>query len=234
MIVKKAEHTITAVKPNQYPDTGYPEIAFVGRSNVGKSSIINTLVNRKSLARVGSTPGKTRQINFYNVNDSLYLVDLPGYGFANVSKDMKSSWENIIETYLYSRKDKNLKLIVLLVDIRHSPSKDDITMHQWLRGFGLNTLIVATKADKISRSQINVRINDIRKVLQLSNTDKVIPFSSEKHIGIESVWGEIDGMLARIAALNELTPVEEPTEDDSGIESETGTVKSKPETGDSI
>jgi GTP-binding protein len=198
MIVKKAEHVITAVKPNQYPSTGYPEIAFVGRSNVGKSSIINTLVNRKSLARVGGTPGKTRQINFYNVNDTFYLVDLPGYGFANVSKDMKASWENIIETYLYSRKENNLKLIVLLVDIRHSPSKDDITMNQWIRGFGLNTLIIATKADKISRSQINLRVNDIKKVLQLSSTDKVIPFSSEKRIGIEEVWSEIDEKLRKV------------------------------------
>ncbi len=199
MIVKKAEHVITAVKPNQYPATGYPEIAFVGRSNVGKSSIINTLVNRKSLARVGSTPGKTRQINFYNVNDTFYLVDLPGYGFANVSKEMKASWENIIETYLYSRKENNLKLIVLLVDIRHSPSRDDITMNQWLRGFGLNTLIIATKADKISRSQINIRISEIKKVLQLSSSDKVIPFSSEKRIGIEAVWSEIDENLKRTA-----------------------------------
>ncbi len=198
MIVKKAEHVITAVKPNQYPSTGYPEIAFVGRSNVGKSSIINTLVNRKSLARVGGTPGKTRQINFYNVNDTFYLVDLPGYGFANVSKDMKASWENIIETYLYSRKENNLKLIVLLVDIRHSPSKDDITMNQWIRGFGLNTLVIATKADKISRSQISLRVNDIKKVLQLSSADKVIPFSSEKRIGIEEVWSEIDEKLRKV------------------------------------
>ncbi|WP_034862012.1 ribosome biogenesis GTP-binding protein YihA/YsxC [Ruminiclostridium cellobioparum] len=198
MIVKKAEHVITAVKPNQYPSTGYPEIAFVGRSNVGKSSIINTLVNRKSLARVGGTPGKTRQINFYNINDTFYLVDLPGYGFANVSKEMKASWENIIETYLYSRKENNLKLIVLLVDIRHSPSKDDITMNQWIRGFGLNTLVIATKADKISRSQINLRVSDIKKVLQLSSTDKVIPFSSEKRIGIEAVWSEIDEKLRKV------------------------------------
>jgi GTP-binding protein len=198
MIVKKAEHVITAVKPNQYPSTGYPEIAFVGRSNVGKSSIINTLVNRKSLARVGGTPGKTRQINFYNVNDTFYLVDLPGYGFANVSKEMKASWENIIETYLYSRKENNLKLIVLLVDIRHSPSKDDITMNQWIRGFGLNTLVIATKADKISRSQISLRVNDIKKVLQLSSADKVIPFSSEKRIGIEEVWSEIDEKLRKV------------------------------------
>jgi len=198
MIVKKAEHASTAVKPNQYPSTGYPEIAFVGRSNVGKSSIINALVNRKSLARVGSTQGKTRQINFFNVNDAFYLVDLPGYGFANVSKEMKASWENIIETYLYSRKENQLQLIALLVDIRHSPSKDDITMYQWLKGYGLNTIIIATKADKISRSQINPRINDIKKVLQLDNTIKVIPFSSEKRMGIEEVWSEIEAYLVKL------------------------------------
>lgn len=195
MIIKKAEHTITAVKPNQYPVTGYPEIAFVGRSNVGKSSIINALVNRKSLARVGSTPGKTRQINFYNVNDSFYLVDLPGYGFANVSKDMKASWQNIIETYLYSRKENYMKLSALLVDIRHSPSKDDIMMHQWLKGFGLNTIVIATKADKLSRSQIQPRISDIRKVLQLDSTEKVIPFSAENRQGLDEVWKQISDYL---------------------------------------
>ncbi len=195
MIVKKAEHVITAVKPNQYPAEGLPEIAFAGRSNVGKSSIINTLVNRKSLARVGATPGKTRQINFYNVNDSFFLVDLPGYGFANVSKEMKASWENIIDTYLYSRKENYLKCIALLVDIRHAPSKDDITMFQWLKGFGLNTIVIATKADKVSRSQIKLRVDDIKKTLQLAKEDKVIPFSSEKRIGIEEAWREIEGML---------------------------------------
>ncbi len=219
MIVKKAEHVITAVKPNQYPDTGYPEIAFVGRSNVGKSSIINTLANRKNLARVGSTPGKTRQINFFNVNDAFYLVDLPGYGFANVSKDLKASWENIIETYLYSRKENALKLIIMLVDIRHSPSRDDITMHQWLRGFGLNTLLIATKADKVSRSQINPRLNDIKKVLQLGNDEKVIPFSAEKRIGIEAVWSEADLYLERY--LNQKP--ETITEKEIGKETETET-----------
>lgn len=195
MIIKYAEHEITAVKPNQYPVTGYPEVAFVGRSNVGKSSIINTLLNRKSLARVGNTPGKTRQINFYNVNKNFYLVDLPGYGFANVSKDMKASWENIIETYLYSRKQNNLRLVVMLVDIRHSPSKDDIVMHQWLKGFGLEAVIVATKADKITRSQINIRINDIKKVLGLDSSAKVIPFSSHNRYGLEAVLDEIDKSL---------------------------------------
>jgi GTP-binding protein len=203
MIIKSAEHEITAVKPIQYPSTGFSEIAFVGRSNVGKSSIINTLLNRKSLARVGGTPGKTRQINFYNVNESFYLVDLPGYGFANVSKDMKASWENIIETYLYSRKQNMLKLVVLLVDIRHSPSKDDITMHQWIKGFGMESLIIATKADKISRSQINVRINDIRKVLGLDSTAKIIPFSSMTRVGKDDILNEIE---------KHLNPVQNPVE----------------------
>lgn len=195
MIIKNAEHEITAVKPNQYPVTGFPEVAFVGRSNVGKSSIINTLLNRKNLARVGQTPGKTRQINFFNVNNNFYLVDLPGYGFANVSKDMKASWENIIETYLYSRRQNHLKLVIMLVDIRHSPSKDDIVMHQWIKGFGMNALIVATKSDKISRSQINVRINDIRKVLQLDKSTKVIPFSSENRSGKDEVLNVIEKSL---------------------------------------
>jgi len=195
MIIKSAEHEITAVKPNQYPATGFSEVAFVGRSNVGKSSIINTLLNRKSLARVGGTPGKTRQINFFNVNESFYLVDLPGYGFANVSKEMKASWENIIETYLYSRKQNMLKLVVLLVDIRHSPSKDDIIMHQWINGFGMESLIVATKADKISRSQINVRINDIRRVLGLDSSAKIITFSSMTRVGKDDILSEIEKHL---------------------------------------
>ncbi len=195
MIIKNASHEITAVKPNQYPVTGFPEIAFAGRSNVGKSSIINTLVNRKSLARVGSTPGKTRQINFFDVNEKFYLVDLPGYGFASVSKEMKATWSNIIETYLYSRKENFLRMVVLLVDIRHSPSKDDIMMYQWLKGFGLNTLIIANKADKISRGQINPRINDIRKVLQLDAAEKVIPFSTSNRLGLEKVWAEFDNAL---------------------------------------
>ncbi|HEY5585238.1 MAG TPA: ribosome biogenesis GTP-binding protein YihA/YsxC [Ruminiclostridium sp.] len=195
MIIKNAEHEITAVKPNQYPVTGFPEVAFVGRSNVGKSSIINVLLNRKKLARVAGKPGKTRQINFYNVNSNFYMVDLPGYGFANVSKDMKASWENIIETYLYSRKQNNLRMVVLLLDIRHTPNNDDVVMHQWIRGFGLNALIVATKADKITRSQINVRINDIRKTLLIDDSTKVIPFSALNRSGLELVLDEIGKSL---------------------------------------
>jgi len=208
MIIKNAEHEITAVKPNQYPETGFPEVAFVGRSNVGKSSIINTLLNRKKLARVAGTPGKTRQINFYNVNGNFYLVDLPGYGFANVSKDMKASWENIIETYLYSRKQNHLRLVVLLLDIRHSPNKDDIIMHQWIRGFGLQALIVATKADKITRSQINIRLNDIRKVLELDSQSKIIPFSSLSRVGKEDILDEIEKSLNMIVETKAETEVE--------------------------
>lgn len=215
MIIKSAEHEITAVKPNQYPVTGFSEVAFVGRSNVGKSSIINTLLNRKNLARVGQTPGKTRQINFFRVNNNFYLVDLPGYGFANVSKDMKASWENIIETYLYSRRQNHLKLVVMLVDIRHSPSKDDITMYQWIKGFGMNSLIVATKADKITRSQINIRLNDIRKVLQLDKSTKIIPFSSEKRTGKEEVLEEMSKSLFEAENAVELGAVKDDKMDSS-------------------
>lgn len=213
MIIKNAEHEITAVKPNQYPVTGFPEVAFVGRSNVGKSSIINTLLNRKNLARVGQTPGKTRQINFFVVNGNFYLVDLPGYGFANVSKDMKASWENIIETYLYSRKQNQLKLVIMLVDIRHSPSKDDIIMYQWIKGFGMKSIIVATKADKIARSQINIRLNDIRKVLQLDKSTNIIPFSSEKRTGKEEVLEEIGRNLFGVETAVELSTGDEKRED---------------------
>jgi GTP-binding protein len=212
MIIKNAEHEITAVKPNQYPVSGFPEVAFVGRSNVGKSSIINTLLNRKNLARVGQTPGKTRQINFYIINGDFYLVDLPGYGFANVSKDLKASWENIIETYLYSRKQNHLKLVIMLVDIRHSPSKDDIVMHQWIKGFGMRCLIVATKADKIPRSQINVRLNDIRKVLQLDSSTRIIPFSAEKRTGKEEVLEEIGRSLFEVETAVELSAGDEKRE----------------------
>lgn len=197
MKITNVQHEITAVKLAQYPKTGFQEIAFVGRSNVGKSSIINTLVNRKNLARVGATPGKTRVINFYNVNDDFYLVDLPGYGFASVSKEMKESWHEIIETYLYSRSKLHLNLIILLVDIRHAPSKDDIMMYQWLMGYGMKTVVVATKSDKVSRSQINVRINEIRKVLGIDKDVKVIPFSSENRQGIDEVWKMIDDNLKK-------------------------------------
>jgi GTP-binding protein len=185
MIIKNSRYEVTAVKPDQYPKTIIPEIAFVGRSNVGKSSIINTLLSRKNLARVGATPGKTRQVNFYNVDERFYFVDLPGYGYASVSKTEKSSWGNIIETYLSTR--KQLKLVIMLVDIRHTPSKDDKLMHDWIMSYNMPYIIVAAKADKISRAQINLKLKDIRGELGLTGDIKLIAFSSETRQGKEEI-----------------------------------------------
>ena len=147
MIIKKSEFVTSAVKENQYPDTNIPEIAFAGRSNVGKSSILNALANRKSIARVGSRPGMTRLVNFFNINDQLHLVDLPGYGYAQGAKFEQRAWGKIVETYLNKR--KQLKLIILLLDIRHKPSSDDLLMFDWIKSVKLPYLIVATKCDKI-------------------------------------------------------------------------------------
>lgn len=190
MNLNNARYELTAVKPEQYPVNSLPEAAFVGRSNVGKSSIINTLLNRRNLARVGATPGKTREINFYNIDDQLYLVDLPGYGYANVSKEKKSSWSAVVDTYLHSRGDK-LKSLILLVDIRHTPSEDDRLMHEWLKSGGTNYMVVATKADKITRSQINPRLGEISKALGLPAHIKPIAFSAENRLGKEEVWARI-------------------------------------------
>lgn len=193
LIVKNAKHEMTAVKPQQYPDSAMPEIAFVGRSNVGKSSIINTLLNRRNLARVGATPGKTRQINFYNVDDILYFVDLPGYGYAKVSKVEKASWGKLADTYLTSR--AQLKLVIMLVDIRHTPTKDDVTMYRWIVESSLPHIIACTKSDKISRSELNRRLEDIRKTLDIVPNARLIPFSAEKRLGMEEMWSEIESIL---------------------------------------
>lgn len=192
MILNNAKFEITAVKPSQYPATNVPEVAFVGRSNVGKSSIINTLLNRKNLARVGSAPGKTREINFYNIDDSLYFVDLPGYGYASVSKDKKSTWFDIVETYLYSR--LQLKLIIMMVDIRHAPSAEDKMMYEWLLSNNAPHLIVASKSDKISRGQINPRIKEIVNVLGVKEGIAIIPFSSETRNGRDILLENIQRM----------------------------------------
>ena len=193
MIIKKAEFIITAVDPLGYPDNGWPEIALAGRSNVGKSSLINALLNRKAIARVGNTPGKTRVINFYNVNDELMLVDLPGYGYAKVSKAEKKSWGKLAETYLAVR--KTLRTILLLVDIRHEPTEDDCIMMDYIRQTGRVAVIVATKADKISRIEYKKQTDMIRTVLNLVEDIQVIPFSSIKRIGIEEVWSAIENIM---------------------------------------
>jgi GTP-binding protein len=196
VVLNNAKFEITAVKPSQYPASNVSEVAFVGRSNVGKSSIINALLNRKNLARVGAAPGKTREINFYNIDNSLYFVDLPGYGYASVSKDKKSTWFDIVETYLYSR--HQLKLIIMLVDIRHSPSAEDKMMYDWLISNNVPHLIVASKADKISRGQINPRLQDIVKVLGVKEGIEMVPFSSETKSGRDILLNHIQRMTGTI------------------------------------
>jgi len=196
MVVKNAKLEATAVKPEQYPEKNLQEVVFVGRSNVGKSSIINSLANRKSLARVGSTPGKTRVINFYNIDDKLYLVDLPGYGYAGVSKTMKASWGNIVETYLNTR--ENIQLIIMLVDIRHKPTQDDKIMYEWLAANMVRHVVVASKADKISRSAIKPRLKEIKDALGVPDEVKIIPYSSENGVGRDELWTMIEESIGGI------------------------------------
>lgn len=193
MIIKKAEIEVVAVAPSGYPSTDYPEIALAGRSNVGKSSLINTLVNRKALARTSGTPGKTRTINFFNINDLMYFVDLPGYGYAAVSKSEKEKWGHMIERYLSER--KQLKLVVLLVDSRHEPTADDKLMYSWMKSTGLPLLVIATKSDKLSKNQVAKNIRIIRQELGMCSEDMLIPFSSETRIGKDEIWGIIDNII---------------------------------------
>lgn len=190
MIIRKAEIEAVAANPSGYPIKGYSEVALAGRSNVGKSSLINTMVNRRGLARISSTPGKTRTINFYNINDEIYIVDLPGYGYAKVSKEEKEKWGSMIEDYLYER--ENLKLIVLLVDIRHEPTKDDIMMFKWIKATNSRVVVVATKSDKLTRNQANKNIALIRKCLNMDKKDTLIPFSSETKQGRDELWELIE------------------------------------------
>lgn len=192
MIIKKAELTAVAVAPSGYPTIGYPEIALAGRSNVGKSSLINKMLNRKALARTSGTPGKTRTINFYNVNDEIHIVDLPGYGYAKVSKVEKEKWGGIIETYLNAREE--LKMLIQLVDIRHEPTADDKLMFSWIRHTNLPAVVVATKSDKISRNDQFKNMSVIKKALELTNEDKLIMFSSETGQGREELWDIINSI----------------------------------------
>lgn len=193
MDVKNAAYILTAVKPEQYPKHDLPEVALLGRSNVGKSSIINTLVNQKNLARKSATPGKTREINFYSVNDQLYLVDLPGYGYAKVSKAAKTAWDEMINTYLNTR--QQLRLFIMLVDIRHAPSKEDQVMAYWLRSQDLPYFFVATKLDKITRNQTTKQLNLIRTELEMEETEVLIPFSAVTKQGREEVWRQVEDYL---------------------------------------
>ena len=189
MKIRSSEITMSAVNKSQYPDEGIPEIALVGRSNVGKSSTVNTLLNRRNFARISQTPGKTRTINFYLINDEFFFTDLPGYGYAKIAKSEKDKWGKIMERYLEDREE--LCAIFLLVDIRHEPTNDDVMMYEWIKHFGYNCVVIATKSDKISRGQYQKHINIIRKKLQLDADEKVIPISSLKKTGVEDVWDEI-------------------------------------------
>ena len=174
------------------PDNNMLEVAFAGRSNVGKSSLINALMNRKSYARTSQQPGKTQTINFYNINEALYFVDLPGYGFARVSKDTVEKWGKMIDNYLEN--SKVLRLVFLLVDIRHKPNKNDIQMYDWCVNYGFNPIIIATKEDKVKRSQKAKLIKDIKQTLNVVEGTPVIPFSALSKSGRDEIWEYIDMM----------------------------------------
>ena len=193
MKFNKSDLETVAVKRNQYPDQSLKEVAFAGRSNVGKSSLLNLLTGRKKLARVSGSPGKTRTINFYIINDEFRIVDLPGYGYAKVSKSVSAGWGEMMENYLENR--PNLLKVIQLVDIRHAPSKQDVEMYNYLRHYGLDGIVVATKADKISRNQMAKQIKLIRQTLNLSSEDKVLPVSALKRTGHEELLDVIEELL---------------------------------------
>jgi GTP-binding protein len=186
MKVNDAEFIISAVGPSQYPIDALPEIALAGRSNVGKSSLINRLIQRKNLARTSSQPGKTQTLNYYKINTDLYFVDLPGYGYAKVSKTKREVWGKFIESYLLKREE--LKLLLLLVDLRHPPSKDDIAMYEWLKHVDVPICVVATKADKIPKSKWQKHLKIVRDALIFDPSDPLILFSSETGLGKDELW----------------------------------------------
>ncbi len=198
MIVKQVELETVAAKRAQYPTDDAPEVAFAGRSNVGKSSLINLVLNRKSLARVSGSPGKTRTINFYRINDTFRIVDLPGYGYAKVAKSTSENWGDMIEEYLKTR--HRLVKVFQLVDLRHPPSAQDKQMYQWLIHYGLDGYVIGTKADKISRNELAKNMNIIRKDLGMGPEAKIIPVSALKRQGQENVLDEIDQLVNKSLA----------------------------------
>jgi len=186
--IRDCEFELGAVRPVQWPTDGLPEFAFLGRSNVGKSSLLNRLLNRKSLARVSANPGKTREINFYRINESFRFADLPGYGYAQVSKQQRSQFLKMMDTYLLQRIP--LSLVIQLVDIRHQPSADDVERHQRLLSLGRAVIVVATKADKLSKSRVQISLRDIQECLH--TPVPVLPVSSMKGTGIDELWSYIE------------------------------------------
>lgn len=192
MVIKKVELEKVIGVTSKIPDMPYPEFAFAGKSNVGKSSLINALMNRKALARVSAQPGKTQTINYYNVNDKIYLVDLPGYGYTKVVVEVKAKWGKMVEKYL--RQSKMLKYVFLLIDSRHKPSDNDIMMYEWIVSQGVTPIIVATKTDKLKRSQIKGQMELIMKTLNLTSKEQLLPFSSETKVGVNELWEIIEGI----------------------------------------
>ncbi len=193
MIIKKAELETVCGITSKLPQSSGPEFAFAGKSNVGKSSLINALMNRKSLARTSSQPGKTQTINFYHINDAFYYVDLPGYGYAKVPVEEKARWGRMIERYL--QKSAMLKCVFLLVDIRHEPSANDRLMADWIRANGYMPVIIATKTDKLNRSQVPKHVKMVREGLGLGKNSLIIPFSSVTKQGREEIWDLVEQQL---------------------------------------
>ena len=190
MNVKNPKFEISAVSPKQYPKNNLPQIVLVGKSNVGKSSFINTMINRKSLARTSSEPGKTRQINFYNIDETFYFVDLPGYGYSKMSKQEQDKVGSFIEQYLV--KSKNIALVIFLIDIRHNPTENDRLMYDYIIRSGLPFIILANKADKIAPTKVEETVKDLQKQINPIGDSTMLPFSTEKKIYTEDVWKIID------------------------------------------
>ncbi|PEQ96804.1 YihA family ribosome biogenesis GTP-binding protein [Bacillus sp. AFS006103] len=193
MKVVSSEIVISAVKPEQYPETDLPEFALAGRSNVGKSSFINKMLNRKALARISSKPGKTQTLNFYLINEMLHFVDVPGYGYAKVSKSERAAWGKMIETYFTSR--EQLRAAVQIVDLRHPPSKDDVMMYDFFKHHEIPCIIIATKADKIPKGKWQKHLKIVRETLDLDKNDQMVLFSSETGLGKDEAWSVLQSFI---------------------------------------
>lgn len=193
MVIKNVNLDIVCGVTSKLPETTMPEIAFAGKSNVGKSSLINGLMNRKSYARTSSQPGKTQTINYYNINNELYFVDLPGYGYARANEQVKAKWGKLIEDYLHQ--SKQIKMVLLLIDIRHAPSENDQIMYEWICKHGYKPIIIATKADKLKRSQIDKQLQMIANTLQVMEDTYIVPYSAISKQGRDDIYELIDQML---------------------------------------
>ncbi len=193
MVIKNVNLETVCGITSKLPDNILPEVAFAGKSNVGKSSLINALMNRKSYAKTSSQPGKTQTINFYKINSAFYLVDLPGYGYANANVKVKEKWGKMIENYLH--KSRQLKQVFLLVDIRHAPGANDIQMYNWIVSNGFRPVIIATKLDKLKRSEVASKVKTVKETLKLTAEDKLIPFSAETKVGRDEIYELIDELI---------------------------------------